>query len=63
MTKQEATAVYSAYADLESAAEAFYAAAQKMMAAYPESTKRLNTLCEDINCVVISCDDELDEVV
>ena len=63
MTKQEASAVYAAYSDLEDAAEAFYAAATKLIKVCPESSNRLNNLCEDINSVIISVDDELDEVL
>ena len=63
MTKEEASAVYAAYAELESAAEAFYAAATKLMKVCPESANRLNRICEEINCVVVSCDTELDEVL
>ena len=63
MTKQEASAVYAAYSDLEDAAEAFYAAATKLIKVCPESSNRLNNLCEDINAVIISVDDELDEVL
>ena len=63
MTKTEASAVYAAYSELEDAAEAFYAAATKLIRVCPESANRLNNLCEDINAVVISVDDELDEVL
>jgi hypothetical protein len=63
MTKTEASAVYAAYADLEAAAEVFYAAASKMMKASPETTEHLSRLCEDINVAVIHVDDELDEVL
>lgn len=63
MTKPEATAAYAAYAELEAAAEAFYAAATKVIKVLPESSNRLNELCEDINCAIIHVDDELDEVL
>ena len=63
MLKKEASTVYAAYAELENAAEAFYAAATKLIKVCPESSNRLNNLCEDINCVIIAVDDELDEVL
>lgn len=63
MTNTEAQAAYAAYAELEAAAEAFYAAATKVIKVLPEASNRLNNLCEDINCVVIHVDDELDEVL
>ena len=63
MTKQEASAAYAAYAELEAAAEAFYTAAQKMSKYCPREAGPLNRLCEDINIQVICCDDELDEVM
>ena len=63
MTKHEATAAYAAYAELEAAAEAFYAAVTKVTKVLPDSGNRLNELCEDINCAVIYVDDELDEVL
>ena len=63
MTKQEASAAYAAYAELEAAAEAFYAAAAKMAVYCPREANQLNRLCEDINIQVICCDDELDEVL
>lgn len=63
MLKSEATAAYAAYAELEAAAEAFYAAATKVIKVLPDTSNRLNSLCEDINCAVIHVDDELDEVL
>lgn len=63
MTKQEAQAVYAAYAELEQHADAFITAAFKLMKVCPETANRLNRLCEEINCVVVSCDNELDEVL
>ena len=63
MLKSEASAIYAAYSELEDAAEAFYNAATKLIKVCPESANRLNTICEDINCVIIAVDDELDEVL
>lgn len=63
MTKAEVTAAYQAYAELEAAAEAFYAAADKMMKACPETMIPLSTICEDVNCAIIHVDDKLDEVI
>ena len=63
MTKTEAAAYYAAYAELDTAAEAFYAAVTKVIQILPESSNRLNELCEEINCAVINVDDELDEVL
>ena len=63
MTKQEASAAYAAYAELEAAAEAFYAAAQNMSKFCTREAPQLNRLCEDINILVTCCDIELDEVL
>ncbi len=64
MTKQEASAVYSAYAEFERAAEQFYTAAQAMAKHCPKGqANRLYRLCEDINVEVVAVDIELDEVV
>ena len=63
MTKQEASAAYAAYAELEAAAEAFYAAAAKMAVYCTREAEQLNMLCEDINIMVTCCDIELDEVL
>ena len=63
MTKEKANLIYNAYAELERAAEAFYAAAALMQSACPKTSNRLSTICEEINCVIIAVDDELDEVV
>ena len=63
MTKQEATAAYAAYAELEAAAEAFYAAASKMGAAVPKLSALMNTASEDLNFVIVEVDAELDEVL
>ena len=63
MTKEEAQLHYAAYAELERAAEAFYTAAYKLAGASPDTARRLMSICEDINCVMISVDDELDEVL
>jgi hypothetical protein len=63
MLKSEAAAIYAAYSELENAAEAFYAAATKLVKVCPESADRINNICEEINCVIISVDDELDEVL
>jgi hypothetical protein len=67
-TMQQRHAVYAAYAELESAAEAFYNASNAMSAALREinehdTVERLNTVCEDINCVMVNIDTELDEVI
>jgi hypothetical protein len=64
MTKQEASTVYSAYAEFERAAEQFYTAAQAMAQHCPKRQQhRLYRLCEDINVEVIAVDLQLDEVV
>ena len=67
-TMQQRHAVYAAYAELERAAEAFYNASNAMSAALREinehaAVERLNTVCEDINCVMVNIDTELDEVI
>jgi hypothetical protein len=64
MTKQESAAVYAAYAELESAAEAFYTAAHNMAKHCPKAqANRLYRLCEDINVETVAIDIELDEVL
>lgn len=63
MTKQEASAAYAAYAELESAAEAFYTAADRMAKVLPAEANALYALCEHINLHVASVDAELDEVL
>ena len=63
MTKQEAQPLYNAYAELEAAAEAFYAAATKMAQLLPAEANSLYALCEAVNMQVASVDAELDEVL
>jgi hypothetical protein len=64
MTKQESAAVYAAYAELESAAEQFYTAAQAMAQHCPKAqANRLYRLCEDINVETVAIDTQLDEVL
>ena len=63
MTKQEACVYYTAYAELEAAAEAFYAAANKMAGLMPAEAAALHRLCDDVNVQVAVIDTELDEVL
>ncbi len=63
MTKQEQAQYYAAYAELESAAEAFYAAAHKMAALLPSEANSLYALCDCVNMQIVAVDTELDEVV
>jgi hypothetical protein len=63
MTKQEAAVYYTAYAELEAAAEQFYAAANKMAALMPTEAAALHRLCDDVNVQVVAVDTELDEVL
>jgi len=63
MTKQEASAVYAAYAELESAAEAFYSAAHKVAQLLPREANNLYALCDAVNMQIVHVDDELDEVL
>jgi hypothetical protein len=63
MTKQEAAVYYSAYADLEAAAEAFYTAAHKMAELMPTEANALYALCDAVNMQVVAVDTELDEVL
>lgn len=63
MTKQEAGAVYTAYAELEAAAEAFYNAATKMAQLLPSEANNLYAICEAVNMQIVSVDAELDEVL
>ena len=63
MTKQEAAAYYAAYAELDTAAEAFYEAANKMAQLLPAQATRLYELCDTINVEMVSVDVTLDEVV
>ncbi len=63
MTKQERAAHYAAYAELESAAEAFYTAAHKMAQLLPSEANALYALCDAVNMQMVAVDSELDEVV
>ena len=63
MSKQAAQPLYTAYAELEAAAEAFYTAAAKMAELLPAEAERLYAICEEVNVVIASCDAELDEVI
>lgn len=63
LDKTQSTAAYAAYAELESAAEAFYAAADKMAAIVPELKGMLGETCDNVNHFVAIADAELDEVV
>ena len=63
MTKQEACVYYTAYAELEAAAEAFYAAAHKMAELMPTEANALYALCDAVNMQVVVVDTELDEVL
>ena len=63
MTKQEACVYYTAYAELEAAAEAFYTAANKMAALVPAEANALYALCDAVNMQVAVIDTELDEVL
>lgn len=63
MTRAEQDIAYSAYAELEAAAEEFYAAAAKMGRVVPSLSSTLNRACEDLNTVIVEVDGELDEVM
>jgi L-arabinose isomerase len=63
MTKQEAAVYYSAYAELEAAAEAFYAAAHKTAELMPTEAAALYALCDAVNIQIVAVDTELDEVL
>ncbi len=63
MTKQEAAAHYAAYAELETAAEAFYAAAHKMAKLLPQESNDLYALCDAVNMQIVAVDVTLDEVL
>ncbi len=63
MTKPEAAAHYAAYAELETAAEAFYAAAHKMAELLPQESNDLYALCDAVNMQIVAVDVTLDEVL
>ena len=63
MLKSQAAAHYAAYAELESAAEAFYAAAQRMSELVPALNKYHGAVCDEVNAFVVAADFELDEVL
>lgn len=63
MTNKEAAAHYAAYAELESAAEAFYTAAHKMAQMLPSEANNLYAICEAVNMQIVAVDTELDEVL
>ena len=62
MTKAERSKLLAAYAELEAATEAYYLAVDKFRKVYDPKTVGLDELCEDINCVMVEIDEELDEV-
>jgi hypothetical protein len=55
--------VYTAYAELERAAEAFYVAADRLGQLVPALKDTLNSASEDLNFAVVAADTELDEVI
>ena len=55
--------LYEAYAELENAAEALYAALDKMARLLPQEANSLYALSESVNMVVAAVDAELDEVI
>ena len=63
MTKQEAQAYYAAYAELDTAAEAFYDAAHKMAQLLPAEANALYALCDAVNMQLVAVDVTMDEVL
>ena len=63
MTKTEAAAYYAAYAELDTAAEAFYDAVHKMAQLLPSEANALYALCDAVNMQLVAVDCELDEVL
>ena len=63
MTKQEAQLHYAAYARLEAAAEAFYAAAHDVAQLLPQEANVLYALCDAVNMQVVAVDVTMDEVL
>jgi hypothetical protein len=63
MTKEETSAAYAAYAELERAAEEFYTAADRMAKVLPAEANALYALCEAVNMQIAVLDDEFDEVL
>ena len=63
LSKEQTAAAYTAYAELEAAAETLYNAAQNMGLVLPQKAAMLNTLCEDVNFAIVEIDAELDEVI
>ena len=59
----QAAAILTAYAELEAATEAYYEAIDKFKAVYKPQTVNLDELCENINCVLVEVDSELDDVI
>ena len=59
MTKQEAQAYYAAYAELDTAAEAFYDAAHKMAQLLPSEANALYALCDAVNMQLVAVDVDL----
>lgn len=57
------TAVYAAYAELEAAAEQFYLAADQLGKLVPALKNQLDAASEELNCVIVAADTELDEVL
>lgn len=63
MLKTDAAAVYAAYAELESATEAYYAALGAFRKVYEPKNIGIDELCEHVNMCMIEIDDELDGVL
>ena len=61
MTKTEAAAYYAAYAELDTAAEAFYDAVHKMAQLLPSEANALYALCDAVNMQLVAVDVGLDE--
>lgn len=59
----QAAAILAAYAELEAATEAYYEAIDKFKAVYKPQTVNLDEFCENINCMIVEVDAELDEVI
>ena len=63
MSKIMDAKLYTAYAELERAAEEFYTAAHRMAELLPQEANTLYAICDAVNVTVVGVDVELDEVL
>jgi len=55
--------IYRAYAELETAAEQFYAAAEQLAKLVPSVRPTMDSVAADVNFAVTFVDSELDQII